>query len=160
MDAETCEGLGSAVVGVEEVDGEGREVGDLAVWGENLRGWVFFLIGMAWEASREGQVPGSEPCYASGAGEADKALKPGAFGSGMEDRSKERLGPVERFDPAGIDENRAFGEEEPRSASGEFRTRCHREGNIEQRLPSSLFQNRRSNAALDLGADRAGLDKC
>ena len=54
MDAETSEGFGSAVVGVEEVDGEGREVGDLAIWGEDLRDWVFFLIGMAWEASREG----------------------------------------------------------------------------------------------------------
>ena len=105
-------------------------------------------------------MPSGEPCYASRAGEADKALKPGAFGSGMEDRSKERLGPVERFDPAGIDENRAFGEEEPRPAFGEFRTRCHGEGNIEQRLPSGLFEDRRSNAALDLGADRPGLGNC
>jgi len=54
VDAETGEGFGSAVVGVEEVDGEGREVGDLTIWVEDLRGCVFFLIGMAWEASREG----------------------------------------------------------------------------------------------------------
>jgi len=112
-------------------------------------------------------------------GEAHEALKSRPFRSSVKDRSEAALGfilfrvlrfgggapratllaPMQSGDTGRIREDRSLGNEETRSAIGEFGTRREGERDITQSLPRGSLEDRRGHPNLDPGTHGSSLGK-
>ena len=104
-----------------------------------------------------GELAGDESGDTSGGGDGDHASDSGAFSAGMEHGGKGAFAPMQGFDAAGIDVDRAFGEKESRTPFGQFCAGGQGEGDVEHGFTRGLDEDGRGDASFDFWTDRSGL---
>ena len=155
MDPEAGERVGGLVVGVEQVDRERCEEGELLVRREDAGRLDF--VGVAGEARVARQLAGGQAREAAGGGEGDEAVEPRALGAGVEDGGEAALAAVQRRDPRCVEQDGPFGGEEPSASRDRLGPRRERERHVEHRRAGGPLEDGRRDAHLEAGPHGAGL---
>ena len=141
VNAQPGEGLGEPVFGIEEVEGKGGEEVALRFGSQAMQ-----------RGATAHPVPGGQERGGSGRRDSHHARQPLAFRPRQQCRSKSGLGGEAISDSRCIEEDMAFGKEEPGCARCAFGSGRKGKGDVEQGRPGGAIQGRGSDAYPDLRA--------